>query len=141
MHGGEVNQVAADTVNLPDDKVGKLACADAIHHGLIFWAVCVLGRVAGVFKHDVVGDAQHQRDIGDKLAALNFEGVFVHLPMSRDANIDGRLLRGQFLGDARSHTKSSFFGIFHRNVRPKIHGRSVYNRNHTVTVTYTVNVT
>ena len=43
MHGGEVDQVAADTVNLPDDEVGKLACADAIHHGLIFWAVGVLG--------------------------------------------------------------------------------------------------
>ena len=43
VHGGEVDQIAADAVNFPDDEVGKLASADAIHHGLIFGAVGVLG--------------------------------------------------------------------------------------------------
>lgn len=43
VHGGEVNQIAADAVDLPDDEVGKLASADAIHHGLIFGAVGVFG--------------------------------------------------------------------------------------------------
>jgi len=103
VHGGEVQQVPADAVNLPDHQVSELTGADPVHHGLVVRAVRVLGRIAGVLKDNVVHDPQEHLDIGGQLPALHLEGVLVDLPMRRDPDVYSRLLGGELVLNLCSH--------------------------------------
>jgi hypothetical protein len=72
--------------------MGELAGAYSVHHGLIVWAIRVLGGIAGVLEDDVVGDAEYHFDIGDEFPALHLQGVLVDLPVRGDPNVYSCLL-------------------------------------------------
>ena len=86
-HGGKVDDVTADAVDLPDQQVRELTGTNTIHHRLIVRPVCVLGRVAGVGEHDVVVDAENHLAVRNQLALLHFQRVLVDLPVGRNANV------------------------------------------------------
>ena len=59
VHLSEVEKVAADTVDLPNEEVGKFARAKTVHHPLVVGAVGVLRGIARILEYDVVVDAEN----------------------------------------------------------------------------------
>src|SRR5699024_7269093 len=97
VHGGKVQYISADTVDLPDQQVRELAGAQPSHHELVVRPVGVFGGIAGVLEDNVVRYAQHHLGVYRQLPPLYLQRIPVYLIPRRHADIDGRLLLFQIV--------------------------------------------
>ena len=87
VHGGEVQQVTADTVDFPYEDMREHPQPDLLHHLLKFWAVCILARIARILIDDVVLRVQDEPRVVDEVLPLHRQGVLVYLVQGRYAGV------------------------------------------------------
>lgn len=79
IHCREVQEIAADAVNLPDEHMRELATLDALHHLLERRAVRILAGVPSILEDLVVLDTQYVLGIVYHVLPLHRQGILVHL--------------------------------------------------------------
>lgn len=93
IHLGEVEQVSADTVNLPDEQMGVHTVPNLHHHFLKGRPISILSRIACILKNGIVADVQSIFAVADKVFPLHGQAVTVYLIRGRNTQVYGRPLR------------------------------------------------
>ena len=92
VHRREVQEIAADAVNLPDQHMREFTMLDALHHLLERRAVRILAGIPGILEDLIIFDAQDILRIIYHVLPLHRQGILVHLMQRGHAAVDCRFL-------------------------------------------------
>lgn len=92
VHRREIQQIAADAVDLPDQHMRELAGLDALQHRLERRAIGILAGIPGILEHLILLDTEDVLRVVYHILPLHWQGIPVHLMERGHAAVNRRLL-------------------------------------------------